>query len=314
MRIGICGFYGFGNVGDEAVLQSIMEQLGHNEYIINTSLPPNRWNDYRNNIKLEVRSHEDSRTDVDAYILGGGDLNWGYGWRQCLSMFSSDICCMNYSVGYNKKWYYSEKLHGLYREFLKNFNIITVRDECSLSFLREIDDGLNILSPVCTFDPAINLKEEQFDCPKGKIVVFPRYEDVVSNIPQLEWFLQELKDVSHDVILVPCAPVNNEGVNVDLELCFHLNKKLEGSKILYISPFEPRKLKYLVSQSKLVYSGGRYHPIVFAIAHDISFRISPTADLYTKIPSLVNMYNKFGRDGLVELANRNKDLFNKEMS
>lgn len=39
MRICICDFYGFGNIGDEAILQSIMEQLGNHEYIISTSLP-----------------------------------------------------------------------------------------------------------------------------------------------------------------------------------------------------------------------------------------------------------------------------------
>lgn len=309
MRIGICGFYGFGNIGDEAILQSIMEQLGDHEYIINTSLPYNHWHNYSTHLNLEIRSHEDSRTDMDAYILGGGELNWGNGWRQCLSIFSSDIYCMNYSVGYNTRWYYSKKLHDLYREFLKHFDKITVRDEYSLNLLKEVDNGLNELNPVCTFDPVINLEEEEFNCPKNKILVFPRYEDTVPNANQVDWFLHELDDISHEIILIPCSPVNPEGINTDLELCIYLNERLEGSEIHHISPFEPSKLKYFISQSKLIYSGGRYHPLVFAMAHDIPFRISPSANLYTKIPSLIDMYNKFGRGGLMKLAGKNADLF-----
>lgn len=308
MRIEICGFYGFGNSGDEAVLQSIIEQLGDHQYIISTSLPfnPVNWQHYSKMTGCEIRSHEDLRTDFDAYILGGGDLNWGYGWRQCLSVFANNIPSMNFAVGYNKRWYYSEKLHGLYSEFLKNFDAITVRDTGSYNLLTKINDKLNIQ---LAFDPAINLREEPFECPKNKIVVCPRYEDVVPNKPQLDWLMSELKTVSRDVLLVACAPNDLEGHDIDMQLCKYLHERLEGSEILDISPFEPRKLKYLISKSKMLYSGGRYHPLVFAIAHDIPFKIAPTAVSYAKIPFLQEMYQTFGKKGLINLTNRNKEMF-----
>lgn len=310
MRIEICGFYGFGNVGDEAILQSIMDQLGNHEYIISTSLPYNHdtWRSYSKITGREIRLHEDMRTDFDAYILGGGELNWGYGWRQCLSIFAKDIHCMNYAVGYNRRWYYSPMLHKLYHEFLKNFNVITVRDEFSLSLIKDVSSELN---PILTFDPAINLKEEKWDnCPKNKVAVFPRYEDDnISNQPQLEWLIQELKDMSEDVVLVACGPISIDNHLIDLELCQYLKDRLKGSTIVNISPFEPRKLKYLISQSKMVYSGGRYHPIVFAISHNIPFKFSPTANSYPKNQSIIDMHQKFGRDGLMKLANKNKETF-----
>lgn len=305
IRIEICGFYGFGNVGDEAILQSIMDPLGDNEYIISTSLPYHQMQEYSERIGLEVRSHEDHRTDVDLYILGGGELNWGYAWRQCLSIFASNTPCMNYAVGYNKLWYYSEQLHKLYYEFLKNFNIISVRDKESFDLINGL--GLDI-TPTLTFDPTINLQEEPFDCPENKILVFPRYEDVVSNQPQFDWLINELSEVSDEVVLVPCAPQNVEGYHVDLQLCTYLSERLEGSEILNISPFNPRQLKYLISKSKKVVSGGRYHPIVFAIAHDIPYCISPTSNLYPKVQSLVSMHNQFGKDGLKRLAEQNVEL------
>jgi polysaccharide pyruvyl transferase WcaK-like protein len=308
MRIEICGFYGFGNVGDEAILQAIMQELGSdNEYIISTSLPYPYFEKYSKILNKEIRLHEDFRTDIDAYILGGGGLNFGYGWRQCLSIFAKGVPCMNYAVEYNRIWYYSNKLHSLYREFLKHFNVITLRDKYSFNLIRDI--GQDMLKPVLTFDPSIILNEEKFDCPKNKIAVFPRYMDGIPNQPELDWLLDQLELISNDVVLVPCAPRNLEGYPIDLELCQYLKDRLQGSEILEISPFEPRKLKYFISQSKTVYSGGRYHPIVFAIAHNIPFKVSPNANFYPKNDSVVEMYNKYGRDGLIKLANKNKELF-----
>lgn len=307
MRIEICGFYGFGNMGDEAVLQAIMEELGRdNEYIISTSLPIHLFQQYSKVVGKELRMHEDMRTDFDAYILGGGELNWGYGWRQCLSIFAHNVPCMNYGVSYNTNYYYSQKLHALYHEFLSFFHAITVRDESSLRLLEKIG-----LEPVLTFDPAINLKEVELkQCPENKIAVFPRYEDYpISNQPQMDWLINELKDVAGDVVLVPCAPVNTEGVPVDLLLCNYIHERLKGSQILNISPFEPGKFKYFISRSKIIYSGGRYHPLIFAIAHGIPYKISPTADLYTKIRFLSEMHKKHGKDGLVKLAELNKKIF-----
>ena len=333
MRIQICGFYGFGNIGDEAILQSIMDELGiNNEYIISTSLPYNYWDNYYNILKnkdyriVDIRSHEDLRTDFDAYILGGGELNFGYGWRQCLSVFANKldekedgkkIKCMNYAVGYNRKWYYSNKLYRLYYEFLKNFDRITVRDMHSSNLIKEIEDNQVFktggLNPILTFDPSILLEEEKFDWPEKKVLVFPRYEDYgVHNQPQLDWIIRDMLENSirpKDVTLVACAPISVQGIDVDLELCKYLSKRIEGSQILNISGFEPRKIKYLIKNSKLVYSGGRYHPIVWAIEYGIPFKMSPTGFGYAKNMSIIDMFRKYGKEGLVELAKKNKEIF-----
>lgn len=329
MKICITGFFGWGNVGDEAILLSIMDELGRdNEYIISTSLPycNNNWGNYHNILKnkgyniVEVRGHEDLRTDFDVYILGGGELNWGYAWRQCLSVFASrldesGIKCMNYAVGYNRKWYYNKKLHGLYYSFLKNFDKITVRDFGSLELLKEIKLSNVVMEPdniTLTFDSSILLKERKFyDCPTGKVLVFPRYEDygMGSNNDQIEWLVNELKDVNEDVVIVACAPKNIEGVNIDMKLCIELNGRLKNSLVIEMSPFEPEKLKYLIGQSNMVYSGGRYHPLVFAISEEIPFKTYPGGLLYAKNVGLIGMYTEYGKDGLIELTKKNKEIF-----
>lgn len=334
MRICITGFYGFANSGDEGILQSIVQDIGfEHDYIISTGLPYNRelfhnykWELNRQGVRVyDIRTNEDVRSDFDCFILGGGEPGWGYGWRQCLSVFGKGIKCMNYAVGYNKRWYYSDKLKKYYYEFLKNFDVITVRDEYSMDLLAGDSEigGIGLNNVKLTFDPSINLKRKEWDsCPVGKIAVFPRYEDdAISNEPQLDWIINELekdkkdkKDKKigvrgEDVILVACAPRSIEGVDVDLELCKYLNQIMEGSQIIEISPFESGKIKYLISRSKLVISGGRYHPIVWAISEGVPFKVSPTGLGYSKIVNLEHMFKKYGRDGLIRLANRNKEIF-----
>lgn len=191
--------------------------------------------------------------------------------------------------------------------FIKNFNIISVRDNESLNLINGLGPDIH---PTLTFDPTINLREEPFNCleTENKILVFPRYEDVVSNQPQFDWLIDELSEVSDEVVLIPCAPQNVDGNHVDLQLCTYLSERLEGSEVLNISPFNPRQFKYIVSKSRKVVSGGRYHPVVFAIAHDIPYCISPTSHSYPKVQSLVSMHNQFGKDGLKRLAGQNVEL------
>jgi polysaccharide pyruvyl transferase WcaK-like protein len=329
MRIEIMGFYGYGNAGDEAILQSIMDELGdEHEYVISTPLPHTLFERYwnvlqngaitRNKNVVEIRVYEDYRWDCDAYILGGGGLNWGLGWRQCLSMFAHDIKCMNYAVDYNRKVYYSEKLYKLYFEFLKHFKKITVRDMHSANLLKEVGSVGDIdgeLDIVTTFDPGVLLIEEKFDCPEGKVVVFPRYEDNYAggnNQIQLDWLIRDMLENSirpRDIIFVPCAPRNADGVPIDLELCQYLHKRIEGSILMEISPFEPRKMKYLIGKSKLIYSGGRYHPVVWAIGCGVPFKMAPSGFAYTKNMSVMDMFRSYGRDGLIKLAKLNKKIF-----
>jgi len=307
MRIGITGFYGWGNSGDEGILLSIIESLGYdNEYIINTSLPFNLAYDYKWKLPLcveEVRHLHDARMDYDIYLLGGGGLGWGYGWRQCFSIFSNSIPCMNYGVGYDKTSLFNDKLKPVYGSFLNNFDAITIRDESSFNLLKEI--GVDSILSMC---PAINLEVEKFNCAKGMIAVCPRYEDYIDNDAQIKWIVDRLEGIGDEVMLIPFAPYNIEGNMVDLDLCYEIKSQVPGSRILKIDGFSPRKIKYLISKSKLLISGGRYHALVWAASHNIPFEASPTCiNNYPKIGAFIEMHKKHG--DLKNLENKNKEGF-----
>jgi len=310
-RICLTGFTGWNNYGDEGILLAIMDSLGDNDYIVCTNLPFNMLENYKTRLPRnveEVRHIYDVRSDYDGFILGGGALSWGFGWRQALTAFASDKPSMNYAVGYNNHQIYSPRLKSLYREFLKQFDAITVRDEHSQHIAEDI--GVETALTGC---PSINLKEEKFDCPKNMIVVCPRYEDYGTNEAQLKWLTTRLADVKDEVLLIPFAPYNTEGVPVDLALCRELKRTLKHSLILE-TDFSPRKIKYVISQSKLVISGGRYHALVWATSHNIPFEVCPTAiSNYPKIEAFENMYKKYGSGKLKEMEKQNRKIFLKIM-
>ena len=315
MRILITGFYSWGNNGDEGILQAIMDELGDNEYSVATTLPFNLLSNYHRRFpKLhDVRQIYDIRTDFDAYILGGGKLNWGYGWRQALAVFASGVPSMNYGVTYEKDYFlYHPKLNKVYSEFLEQFDAITVRDQESFEIMNELE-----VKSTLTMCPAINLKEEKINYSENMIVVCPRYEDSDklgnpgNNKPQIDWIVNRLKGLGDQVLLIPFAPKNMEGVPVDLELCREISARLKGSSIFPTDGYNPRQVKYVISKSKMVISGGRYHAILWAIAHNKPYEVYPTAlNNYPRINSLIKTHQIYG-DKLKEMEKENVKIFKK---
>jgi len=315
LRILICGFLGWGNLGDEAILQAIMDELGDNEYSVSTTLPFTLLTNYHRKFPIlrDVRQIYDVRSDFDAYILGGGKLNWGYGWRQALAVFSSGIPSMNYGVAYEKDpFLYHPKLNELYAEFLRQFDAVTVRDQDSFDIMEEI--GVKSTLTMC---PAINLKEEKFSCPENMIAVCPRYEDSDrqgtpgDNKPQIDWIVNRLKGVEDQVLLIPFAPKNTDGTPVDLALCREIASKLKGAAILQTDGYNPRQVKYAISNSKMVISGGRYHALIWAITHNVPYEVCPSALAnYPRMQSLIKMHKLYG-DKLKEMERENVKIFKK---
>jgi len=306
-RICITAFLGWGSSGDEGILLSIMDSLGKdNEYIVCTNLPWLFAEEYRRRMPTlqEVRHVYDFRDDYDVFLLGGGALSWGFGWRQALTAFAANKPSMNYGVGYDTHQIFHPKMKNLYREFLSQFNAITVRDEHSQKIAEEI--GVKSTLTMC---PSINLKEEKYDCQKNMVAVCPRYEDFGSNDPQLKWITSQLSD-GDEVLLIPFAPYNREGVPVDLALCRELNCKIKHSQILETDGFSPRKVKYAISQSKKVISGGRYHALVWAASYNIPFKVCPTALInYPKVKAFQDMHQKYGSEKLKNMEKENKEIF-----
>lgn len=309
-RICISGYYGVGNNGDEGVLLAIMDELGwENEYIVISPLPFNMCDSYKKHIPFteDVRTQFDQRIDYDAYLLGGGNLNWGYGWQQGLQAFASDKQCINYAVEYQKDLFYNPKLQTIYKAFLEHFGAITVRNKHSQDLLREI--GVESFLTGC---PAINLKERKISVVENMVAVCPRFEDfnVGNNNDQIEWLVNRLQDIKDEVLLIPFCPTDLEGQLRDLEVCKEIVVRLKGARILNIDGYSPREVKYVISRSKKVISGGRYHAVLWAMAHNIPFEVYPQALVnYPKIQGVIEIYQENGVDKMKEMERKNVKIF-----
>jgi polysaccharide pyruvyl transferase WcaK-like protein len=279
----ICGFYGYGNLGDEGILYAIMDTIRSIDkspaFMISTTLNSELRDKYHQSIQKEfpevlaIRDTYDTRNDYDVFILGGGNLNWGYGWRLALSAFASGKKTMNYGVGYTPHIgapLYHKKLNNLYRDFLNQFDVVTVRDDYSYRLLREMG-----AKPYLTMCPAFNLLlYPDPTTEKYGVVVCPRFEDSdevgkpVSNKPQIDWIVERLKQYHDKVTFLPMA-------ENDLQLCKEIKYEIPNPSVI-IRPETPRKAKKIISRSSLVISGGRYHAVLWSIAHNIPHELAPT--------------------------------------
>jgi polysaccharide pyruvyl transferase WcaK-like protein len=320
MRINIVGQFGYGNVGDEGILMSIMDSLGlENEYIVSTSLPFTMTSAYSRRVPnvIDVRTLDDTRTDFDVCILGGGKVDWGFGWAHLLSVFAEGIPTMAYGIALRTDQKQHYKLRRIFSAFFGRFNRITTRDLATAKLLTYLEAFSTLTS--C---PAINLKEDKTTCPEGTIIVCPRYGDYneegeVDNKPQIDWFVERLEHYLVEgqiekVMLIPFYPKDLEGQPRDLELCKEINRGLGGGcNIFPCDGYNARKVKHAISRSNLVISGGRYHAIVWAIAHGIPYEIAPTIGepSLSKINGLVEMDREFGKEKLLEMERDNCRLF-----
>lgn len=314
MRIGIAGQFGTGNVGDEGILLAIMDSLGfENEYIVSTSLPFNMVDQYKRRIPTveDVRTLDDTRVDFAACLYGGGKIDWGFAWNYFIRAFENRIPAMAYGISVRVSL--SERvLSDLYAEYFQLFRAVTERDNLSKMIFNAL-----FVQNTLTMCPAINLKEEKTTY-LGSVVACPRYGDYdekgeVDNEPQIQWFVKRLAPYDKKSInLIPFHPKDLEGQLRDLELCNAINKRLGGGcNVFPCDGFNARKVKYAIVNSELVLSGGRYHAIVWAIAHDVPYEIVPTVSgiARAKLDGLIGMENAFGREKLLEMEKENKRLF-----
>lgn len=342
MRINIVGQFGFSNTGDEGILQAIIDSLGfEHEIIISTSLPYNMLNEYhhKNPTATEVRSIEDTRTDYDFLLYGGGKVDWGFAWGQFIRAFQKQIPTMAYGISIKPDNILP--IYQLLKHFIKNLDVVTCRElytfDClkSLTNWQEFVNYWQLMNNMITRNteeeeeeqekiklamcPAINLREEKTACVEGATVVCPRFEDfdeygISRNEPQINWLVEQCKQFSDEkIVLLPFYPQDTAKQQRDIYLCNEINKRLGGGCIIVDNDgFSPRKMKYIISKSRRVISGGRYHPVIWAIAHDIPYYISPTCSGIAggKIEALKKMTQTYSRTELLELEKINKKTFN----
>ncbi|MEM1544798.1 MAG: polysaccharide pyruvyl transferase family protein [Candidatus Bathyarchaeia archaeon] len=299
MRIAISGHYGWGNTGDEAILQSIMDALGYEkQYLIYTCLPSiyhKKYKELLGNIE-DIRPIYDGRLDFDICIFTGDTLRHGLSF--VLHALINNKPNILYGIG-GYEFIANQKIKNIMIELIKAINEVTVRDEELYNHLLNLGAKATLVA-----DPALTLHERPTYCPSDFIAVCPRYYDEQTNIIEAHKIIDRLRKTNDEILLIPFHPYDVEGNKRDILLCEEIAKHVANATILQTDGYHPREVKYVISKSKMVISGGRYHAILWAIAHNKPFEIlTPTFD--RKINSLVEMYKKYGAGTMISMAHKN---------
>ena len=167
LRVGISGSYGGFNLGDEAILQVMVNQLRRSLPVEITVFSreaedTRRRHDVDRVVQLRALSRRESRqlvADLDLFILGGG----GILYDADAEMFLREVCLAE-EVGTQVMVYavsagplLDATVRTRVRDALANVSVLTVRDRLTRELLEEIGVRREI---VVTADPALLLDEE----------------------------------------------------------------------------------------------------------------------------------------------------------
>jgi polysaccharide pyruvyl transferase CsaB len=167
VTIGITGSYGGNNMGDEAILQSIITQINDSfdaEIVVFSRDPDDTMNRHKVHRAVPVRSlsRKESLAEIknlDVLIVGGGGILYDHEvktyLREAQLAHEEGIPIMIYAVGAGPLK--DPQSQALVREALGTASVITVRDKSSMKILEEIGVNKDI---IVTADPAFLMKPE----------------------------------------------------------------------------------------------------------------------------------------------------------
>lgn len=296
-KIVINGFFGWGDLGDEAILKVLLDNVGDDvEVEVGTTLPYLHLPAYANKIGHTVLSWDEDFSGCSVHIVVGG-LNWHLPWKQLLSAKIAGH--KNVALGLGTE----DVVSPYFKHFFEVFDLLSVRD--LENFERFKGMGLN---PVLTADLAFLLPTEKVECPCNMTVVCPRYPDVATVDFTISEMVKALKEYPEDELLfVPFAPISTSGSIVDLEICRQLRSHFPCAHI-FEYPESPEQLNYIISQSKCVITNGRYHAIVFALKHQKPVTYLSPFEKQAKCSGLLKLGKQYNTEELIALAKKNLEL------
>lgn len=273
MRIFISGCYGTPNVGDEAILESLVSIANAtycNPEIIVSSINPDRTEELHNINKAIVTIERNpiqwirSVRSVDRILLGGGSLIGGdFIYRH--SVIVSVAKLLKIPVGYAAAgitFCDNERLRG---QLIQEVDFVTVRDVESAEYAAKYvpAESVKQISDPGYYKGQYNeLEKEQNDT----IVVCGKYVSRDTDGTDIDGLVDALNgiDESLSVEFVPC------NYSADREFCFEASAKLERESKVIDKEFTHEEFQKKLSQSRLVV-GMRLHSIIMAIRGETPF-------------------------------------------
>jgi len=287
MTIGIQGFYGHGNLGDEAILQGLLTELESIKLKIFTEQPRNVNREYGiksintriYNFPLLVRELK----STELFLLGGGGLlkDWGNTsrplkkWLSILNIaknihIKTGLC----AIGVENIRY--EKSKKAMKKTLNGVDIITVRDKHSKELLEDIGiyNEIEVVS-----DPALLLANtshgKTYDgAGKMKVCISVRhwYDEKFSikNQQKNTYFIESMKKITNHLIEeynaeVSFIPFRTINFDDDREIAQKIIDGTKNKKNIKLINEVPKPNEFIsIAQDCQIVLGMRLHSLILA--------------------------------------------------
>lgn len=278
----ISGYYGFDNSGDDAILRAIINDISENidnvEITVLSKNPSYTEKVYKINAvdRFSLRSVVRAIRQCDLFISGGGSLLQDVTSTRSLLYY---ISLMRLAKFLNKKVMVyangvgpiNRKINRIWtRQILNKVDLITLRDEDSRSFLKELKvSNENIFvtaDPVFTLEATRTkeveeiLKKEAIPNDKPLVgVSFRNWKDsinLIENIAKTIDYLVESKDVN--ILLIPMHYPD------DLEISKRVMEKVENKNTYLLSAkYSVEDLMGIINRLEIILAM-RLHSLIYA--------------------------------------------------
>lgn len=286
INVGIVGFYGWGNCGDESILGGIVNQLADIDddahlHII-SDLPFIFHKKYSNHIQIKCKEYQlYTITDlscldhIDCLIVGGGGLNPGYGFQHVLHAKRKGIPVINYGIGFR-----SYEISDALVAYFSYFDKIVVRSPQSKDLL----EGIGIQS-ILGFCPSYSATVREIaDDTEEFVLITPRMYERSDDEEQVNEIIAKMEELGKNYLYVvlPFSAYDIEGAENDTRIGRELLQRLYGSnyKIQMINGlhgYDYPTYMGLYNKCHYVINTGRYHSIIYSLysekTHWCSFKI-----------------------------------------
>ena len=292
MKVVISGYYGFDNIGDEAILKSIIMALKEEDENIEITVLSSNPTETKKNYNVNAINRWSIKTiykelkNSDGLISGGGSLLQDVTSSRNILYYTSIIGLANlinkpvfvYAQGVGP---INKKLNKkIVKYFLNKVQYISLRDEDSFKLIKSI--GVNIKTDIVP-DPVMGLDFKNIDCKsRGNSYIIISVRDWCTKEAYLKKIAKSCNDISKEGISIKLLPMHGK---LDEEIAKELAKMIECEvEILSHKMNIENKLKY-IREAKLMI-GMRLHALIFAGnvgTPMIGISYDPKIDSYLKL-------------------------------
>jgi polysaccharide pyruvyl transferase WcaK-like protein len=313
MNVGLVGYYGYNNYGDDIFLETWREKLGFHRAV---TITPN-----------------DNLDNIDKIIIGGGDLIW------------QGACNNNY---FNEKWFENNRkvyvygigcadttlkefadpnIFRLYQYFLSKAEYVSARDQASYEWLRDV---MGIEKVQWVEDIAWNYKSRVSENKGNRTVGITYRRNNIYFFKEMIPLCIHILDQNKDIKFIPLQNGYHNTIQLNQALHDEIQRVMSYPNIIVIPTHYDTQHKYSYIRSCNYYITCAFHGLITALkervpvislVHSNKFKqliyraqmpeiLVNKDDLYNKVEYLFSDKYTFNEEWLKTIENKAKVQMN----